>query len=69
MGHDPIQNVAVLAGPKFRVCVGLAPHDRPDSGLRKTDDAILRTMDVVFVHIQLLLIERSDRIRTFSLPF
>ena len=50
-------------GSKFCVRMGFPTDDWPDPGLADADDTVRYRVDTVFVHVQLLLVQRCDGIQ------
>lgn len=58
-----IHHADMQLGSKFCVRMGLPTDDWPDPRLADADDTVRYRVDAVFVHVQLLLVQRCDDIR------
>ena len=58
-----IHHADMQLGSKFCVLMGFPSDDWPDLRLADTDDTVRYRMDMVFIHVQLLLVQRCDGIQ------
>ena len=55
-----IYHADMQLGSKFCVRMGFPTDDWPDPGLADADDTVRYRVDTVFVHVQLLFVQRCD---------
>lgn len=58
-----VHHADVKLRAEFCIGVRLAPDDRPHPRLTDADDPVRHTMNPVLMHVQLLLVERGERVQ------